>query len=147
MEKSRENLFYYNFWLEFRIYRSISKLYYLSKKKVMPCACSWSEQSKAMIAPGSIEKGIEKYCKYFGESKCSKYFENVLQIFWQMKVFEIIWIFLKIFWQIVLHCKNDFCNQFTAADGDIVITGASNYSKCQLQYRALIVTIPRRCWR
>ena len=98
-----------------------------------------------MIAPGSIEKGIENIanilgnqsvrnilkmlCKYFGKSKC-------------LKVFEF---FLKIFWQIVLHCKNDFCNQFTAADGDIVITGASNYSKCQLQYRALIVTIPRRC--
>ena len=72
---------------------------------------------------------FEIFCKYFGKSKCLKVFENIL----------------KIFWQIAVHCKNDFCNQFTAVDGDIVITGASNYPKCQLQYRALIVTIPKGC--
>ena len=144
MEISRENLFYYNFWLEFRIYHSISKPYYLSKKKVMPCAADQS-RARQWLHLGPLKRELK-----------------TLQIFWGIKVFEIFWkcfadilanqclkvfdFFLKIFWQIVLHCKNDFCNQFTAADGDIVITGASNYSKCQLQYRALIVTIPRRCW-
>ena len=145
MEKSRENLFYYNFWLEFRIYHSISKPYYLSKKKSCPVQLIRAEQGNDCT-----------WVHWKGNWK-------ILQIFWGIKVFEIFWkcfanilanqsvwkyliFFLKIFWQIVLHCKNDFCNQFTAVDGDIVITGASNYSKCQLQYRALIVTIPRRCW-
>ena len=91
-----------------------------------------------MIGPGSIEKSIENMANILGNQSV----RNILQIFWQIKVFENI---LKIFWQIAVHCKNDFCNQFTAVDGDIVIPGASNYPKCQLQYRALIVTIPKRC--
>ena len=116
------------------IYHLISKSYYLSLKKVMPCVAG---HSKAMQL---LDLGPLK-----SEWK-------TLQMFRQIKVFEIFWKYfgkskcLKIFWQIAAHCKNDFCNQFTAVDGDIVITGASNYSKCQLQYRALIVTIPRRCW-
>ena len=170
MEKSRNNLFspqllnwlsYWpkvnacelRFWWSFQGYPtlilfgivmfkySISKSYYLSLKK-SHATCTWSEKSNAMIGMKSnamIEKWIENMANILGNQSV----RNILQIFWQIKVFENI---LKIFWQIAVHCKNDFCNQFTAVDGDIVITGASNYPKCQLQYRALIVTILKGCW-